>query len=198
VLELGDVLGGHLRLPQPETRATVLRAIKDSIKFLKDWKKLLSREGQTSIANRARKIANLIAELEQEIEHLPTPLAEYLFTPLPARYTVIPVDEIRAAVTTDRAVLLQRLQQLRMDCERQEPPLHSSGPEPDREKVYCATLARNLMMKFSTRPITGSAESPYRQIASLLFEALSGNGEVDLKRACDRVLHDVKARRSVT
>ena len=93
------------------------------------------------------------------------------------------------AALAERQAFLKRLEQLRLDCERQQPPSHSSGPEQDRVKDHCAALARNLMMMLTTRPITGTADGPCRFIASLIYEAFTGEPEVDLKRACDRALH---------
>ena len=60
------------------------------------------------------------------------------------------------------------------------------------------TFARNLMLAFSRRRVTGTAEGVYRVIATLLFEVLTGEGDVDLKRACDRVLRDVRLGLSAT
>ena len=42
----------------------------------------------------------------------------------------------------------------------------------------------------SERSITGSAEGHYCRIASLLFEALTGRTEADLKRHCTSVMKD--------
>jgi predicted CXXCH cytochrome family protein len=63
----------------------------------------------------------------------------------------------------------QRLERLRLDCQRQQPPPHSSGPEHDRTKVHCAVLARNLLKALTSRRIVGTAEGPLRIVAGLLF-----------------------------
>ena len=150
------------------------------------------------MAEHAQKLGDVITTLEQLIRDLPEPLAAYLFMPLRARFNITPAEEVNAAGIADYDLFLQRLERLRLDCADQKAPPSSKGPERDRVKVGCATFARNLMLAFSRRRITGTAEGAYRVIASLLFEVLTGEGDVDLKRACDRVLHDVRLGLSAT
>jgi hypothetical protein len=188
VCVLGDVEGKALVLLEDETRAKVRRAIEDSTEFFHNWDKWCSREGRATIAKDAGELADLIAALESKLKRLPDPLADYLFGPPLARHALIPVDDIMSATLTDKEALLERLGRLRLDCGRQQPPPHSSGPEQDRVNNHCAALARNLMKVLTSRPITGTAEGPLRVIASLVYEAFTGEPEIDLKRACDRAL----------
>src|ERR1035437_9353597 len=75
--------------------------------------------------------------------------------------------DLMAATLADKEVLLERLERLRLDCERQKPPPPSSGPEQDLLQNRCGALARNLMKVFTRRPIKSTDAGPYRVIASL-------------------------------
>jgi hypothetical protein len=198
VCELGDVEAKSLVLPEDETRAKVLRAIGDSTEFFHRSGKTLSRKGRTAIAKDAQKLTGLITAIESELKRLPDPIAAYLFGPpiarlgptIGRRHTVMPVDEILAATLTDRAALMDRLGRLRRDCERQQSPERPPGPEHDRPKYHCAVLASNLMKTYSRQQITSTDVGSYRFISSLVYEALTGQPNVDLKRMCDCALRE--------
>ena len=64
VLELGDVEGRALVLPEAETRTTVRRAIENANEFFARWDRFFSREGRATIAKAAAEVAALIAPLE--------------------------------------------------------------------------------------------------------------------------------------
>jgi hypothetical protein len=51
-----------------------------------------------------------------------------------------------------------------------------------------------LMQGLSERKITGTEGGRFRTIANLLYEAISGLPDADLKRACDSVLRDIRNR----
>ncbi len=67
---------------------------------------------------------------------------------------------------------------------------------PGRQDVLkraCASLAHTQFLGFSIkRPTSGSANSPYRLVASLIFEAISGQQGADLKRGCDVTLRECR------
>ena len=65
-------------------------------------------------------------------------------------------------------------------------------------KHACARSARGLMLDTSNRKITGTKDDAFRAITSLFYEAVSGQQEVDLKRACDSVLTEIKERYGLT
>jgi hypothetical protein len=66
-------------------------------------------------------------------------------------------------------------------------------PAADQVRIWCARIAYSLMDRFSTEEATsGSADSPYRVLASLLYEVLTGEAERDLKRACDQHLREMR------
>jgi hypothetical protein len=51
-----------------------------------------------------------------------------------------------------------------------------------------AIAAKELMERWSRRPGSTDRESPFRRIASLLYEAMTGEADRDMERACDAVL----------
>jgi hypothetical protein len=61
-------------------------------------------------------------------------------------------------------------------------------PGQDRDKLICAVAALELVEKYSVNPATTTDDGLFRAIASLLFEIFSGKKDMELKRACDRVL----------
>jgi hypothetical protein len=184
-------------LGNPDVRAQVFRAIEDSFTFFRRWDRWFARHGKVDLFDKAKEIGNLIAALESKLEALPPPLYNFLFTPPWARGSVMP-SGLLAVRTTFRAEALGPLRRMRLDCERfladekkeMQHPTH--GPEVDRAQRHCAILAYNLMAALSERRITSYAEGHYVRVASLLFEALKGRAEVDLKRHCQSV---IKTRR---
>lgn len=61
----------------------------------------------------------------------------------------------------------------------------------NRTNAASATVAYELMQDFSTGEPSGSDRGPFRTIAELLFEAVTGRKPTDrqFKRACDNQLH---------
>jgi hypothetical protein len=59
-------------------------------------------------------------------------------------------------------------------------------------KYQCAAEAFDLMTFFSAKPPTGTERGPFRTIAVLLCEAVTGqrHDKIDMKRACGAVLRD--------
>lgn len=63
------------------------------------------------------------------------------------------------------------------------------------ENALCAESAYKLIIKFSETSPSSTEDGPFRTIAGLLFEAITGEQEADLKRACDDVMR--RRRQSV-
>jgi hypothetical protein len=178
----------------PNIHRDVSRAIKRAFGFFGRWDRWFARAGKATLADKAKEIAEHIAVLETKLRALPAPLRDFLFTPTWARGAIMP-DRIRSVRKTYMVEMLEPLRRMRLDCETfltdakkemQQQPVHA-GPEIDRVQRHCAELAHDLMQAFSKRRITGSVDGPYHCIASLLFEALSGRSDVNLKRHCDFV-----------
>jgi hypothetical protein len=62
-------------------------------------------------------------------------------------------------------------------------------PNADQVKLWCVRSALNLVLRFSkNNPSAGSAKSPYCIIASALYESVTGEKELQLRRVCQDVL----------
>jgi hypothetical protein len=185
------------RLGNLDARAEVLRVIENSFSFYRGFDELFARASMTKLAEEAKEIAGLIAGLENKLQVSANLLIDYLLTPVGARITATSVpdprqraDDLLAQRTAYKNAVLGPLRQMRLDCESllaEAGGRRQSGPEFDRGQRFCARLAHGLMTSFSTRPITGSVDGPDHRIASVLYEALTGREEVDLKRHCDAV-----------
>jgi hypothetical protein len=185
-------------LGNPDARPEVAQAIERSFDFFRRCDPWFARAGKAVLANDTKGIADSIAAFESKLAAASPLLDDFLFTPLWARRTVIQGDVLLAVRTTYREAALEPLRQMRLDCERiradeareqVEQPLRP-GPEIDRAQRHCAILAYDLMGVHSERSITGSAEGHHCRIASLLFEALTGRIEADLKRHCTSVMKE--------
>jgi hypothetical protein len=64
------------------------------------------------------------------------------------------------------------------------------GPDPRSKPMQwvCAESADALIYELSTKPATGTADSALHAIASLLFEAITGQPDQSLKRAVDGMI----------
>jgi hypothetical protein len=99
-----------------------------------------------------------------------------------AKYKNTTIEQRVAAA----AIFLLTLENLQLACA--EWPTRYV-PRYDQAKRGCAGLAISLMDDFSTKlPTSVTARSPYRAIASLLFEAVTGQQGADLRRPCQTVL----------
>jgi hypothetical protein len=84
------------------------------------------------------------------------------------------------------------LNRLREVCARAINPGYGYDSNYDRIKHFCAAFAKGLVCALFRRPITGTMDGPFRAIASLLYEAVSGRRHADLKRACDSQLREIR------
>jgi hypothetical protein len=175
-----------------ELRPKVLLAIKNSNKFFAEQDHKFSRRSKSDLAKSARKISKYAAALKAELEDAPDLLTDYLFGPPLARHTVVSKDDLDFLMGHSfarEALFMKQLADLHADCQSSlEPPSASDGPEIDRAKQHCATLAINLMKAFSTKPPVTTPESTFPVVTSLLFEALTGEPDVPIKTACRRAL----------
>jgi hypothetical protein len=86
------------------------------------------------------------------------------------------------------------LKRMRNVCAFAVDPRFGSHPNYDHAKHLSARSAHGLMQGLSKRKITGTEGGRFRTIANLLYEAISGLPDADLKRACDSVLRDIRNR----
>jgi hypothetical protein len=88
--------------------------------------------------------------------------------------------------------LLRHLQILSANLERRKQLRKFIPKKYDLMKMWCAISAYEIIERLSDRPPTGTVEGPLRTVASLLYEAATGKPEVDLKRACDAKLKQMR------
>ena len=81
------------------------RTLEDAIPFFRHWDYWHSRKGRARLANRARNLASLFAQIETELK-VSDPLVDYLFTPEGARHWMQDVDSLDAQILADRAAFL--------------------------------------------------------------------------------------------
>jgi hypothetical protein len=80
------------------------------------------------------------------------------------------------------------LKRMREVCALAVHPGFGHHPNYDPLKRLCAMWAQGIMAALSRKKITGTKDNAFRAIASLLYEAISGKRDIDLKRACDYML----------
>ena len=89
-----------------------------------------------------------------------------------------------------RTPYFPELKRLREVCAHAVDPGFATHPNYDHAK-HCAWNALGLMRELSDGKITGTKDSAFRVVTGLLYEAVSGRPDADLKRACDSVLQNV-------
>jgi hypothetical protein len=80
------------------------------------------------------------------------------------------------------------LDRLRRHCAQAIKKGWGTHPNYDHTKSLSARSAHGLMKNHSAAKITGTQDGPFRTVASLFYEAVSGRPDADLKRACDDVI----------
>lgn len=104
------------------------------------------------------------------------------------RSTIAP--ELRLRMQPEMESLLASLEAVRHQCLEAE----KNQPSSDQVLLWCASTAFSLVFRFSDKmPTSGSARSPYRVVASLLYEVVAGKQGHDLRRACDAHLKAMRA-----
>jgi hypothetical protein len=136
----------------------------------------------------------VLLSIEELLVTAPGPLRSFLENPLPTMTSdgkIWPInppslrDQIERA-NKDRAESFRaELKRMREVCSRAINNGLGYHPNYDPTKRFCAQFARGLMENLSRRTITGTKDSAFRAIASLLYEAVTGKRDADLKRACD-------------
>jgi hypothetical protein len=151
----------------------------------------------------AKKLDGALSEVETLLASAPGVLAWLLFDPLPPMtiakdgqllQDTQSIEDIKLAYRARADSFCAELKQLRKVCARAIDPGFGSHPNYDQAKHLCAWHALGLMRELSDGKITGTKDSAFRVITGLLYEALSGQQDADLKRACDSVLLNLNPR----
>ena len=133
----------------------------------------------------AKKLDKAISKVETLVTSCPGMLGGNLFDP------TLPLEKVGLDPTPYKSLeecvdaFLAELTQIRKVC-----ALDYYGPHPnyDPAKHLSAEFAHRLTRKLSDQKITGTEDGAFRTIAGLLYEVVTGQPDVDLKRACDAVL----------
>ncbi len=80
---------------------------------------------------------------------------------------------------------------LREEC---EDAIKARSSKRDRIKERCARSALHLNLKFcEERPTSGSRESRFRKLTTLVYQAVTGEIDCDLECACENALRPYRA-----
>jgi len=147
----------------------------------------------------AKKLDRALYKVETLLASAPPALAMFLASPAAIKEHWAR-KRARSSATKDFAqahrgrvdFLVSELKRLRNICARFIDPGFGYAPNFDGEKYRSAWLAHILMRRLSDKTITGTEGAAFRAIANLIYEAVSGLPDADLKRACDSELHESK------
>jgi hypothetical protein len=151
----------------------------------------------------AKKLDRALSEVKMLLASAPGVLAWFLFDPLPpltltedGRSVEVTqsIEDIELAYRARADSFSAELKRLRNVCARAVDPGFATHPNYDHAKHLCAWHALGLMRELSDGKITGTKDSAFRVVTGLLYEAVSGRADADLKRACDSVLSNVDLR----
>jgi hypothetical protein len=139
----------------------------------------------------AEQLDDALLEVETLLASAPLVLSLALFDPV-----TITEDGVFVPSSNDeRKYFAGELTRLRKVCADAIDPGFGFHPNYDIIKYHCARSAHYLMRDLSDKKISGTNDGAFWNIASLLYEAVSGQKNVTLKRACDSALRDIRSRR---
>ena len=142
----------------------------------------------------AQKLDGALREVEELTRLASTPgyLAFLLFSPRSGPSPSI--SDIEHASQTFAA----ELNRMRKVCALAVDPRFGFHANYDHAKHLSSQSAHVLMKGMSEKKITGTEGGEFRTIASLLYEAISGLPDTDLKRSCDSVLRNIRGPQTGT
>jgi hypothetical protein len=149
-------------------------------------KKLFDRR---PVLKHVKKLGKALSNVETLLLSSPGTLPLILFPP-PPRMNEETIEEIVRQHKARIDPFIAELERLRRVCALK----YGSRPNYDHSKNLCADFTYVLMRGLSDRKITGTEGQTFRFICGLLYEAISGHRDADLKRACDAVLKRKRTR----
>jgi hypothetical protein len=196
--EIVEEIVTHLRPWKPHsTTAAITSAVNDQLDMLLKIAPL-----QAKLYDRARnrayakRLDEALGEVERLLAAAPSALAWFLFDPLPPMTLtedgelVQSIETIEVAYRARAVSFFAELARLRNVCARAVDPGFGFHPNYDHAKHLCAWWAYVLMRDLSEGEISGTKDAAFRVITGLLYEALTGKSDADLKRAVDYVLRN--------
>jgi len=175
--------------PEAEVHAGIQRALEALHELNPLETNLFDR---SAIKQSAKDFAAAIAEVENSLRRLHPTVAWRLFGSSPDLLFDQIYERSVEEITRDHIDRIvhfhDELRRLCIECEELVRSPVGFHPNKDVAKRNAAWCALQLMRDFSKSTPNGTAEAPFRTISSLIYQALSGNREADLKRACDEVI----------
>jgi hypothetical protein len=155
-----------------------------------------TRANRTQNRIHAQQLDDALHRVEKLLTSAPFPLGLFLLNPLPMMTEgggLMPektpsIEGLERANRKRADSFGAELKRLRQVCARGVGSGFGYHPNYDPTKYFCAFFAYGWMKGYSDRPITGTEDGAFRIITSLTYEAVSGQPEADLKRACDSCL----------
>jgi hypothetical protein len=142
----------------------------------------------------AEQLDDALLEVETLLASAPPVLSLALFDPVTITEDGVFVPSSNDEWNRKRKDFAGELTRLRKVCADAIDPGFGFHPNYAIVKYHCARSAHYLMSNLSDTKISGTKDGAFWTIASLLYEAVSGQKNVTLKRACDSALRDIRSR----
>jgi hypothetical protein len=147
----------------------------------------------------AEQLDGALLKVEMLLASAPGALALALFDPVTITedgVVAVPssMGHIERAYRKRAESFASELKRLRKVCAGAIDPGFGFHPNFDPVKNHCAWFAHGLIRELSHRKISGTKDGTFWTITSLLYEAVSGQKNAALKRACDSVLRNIRGR----
>ena len=192
--------------------------VEEIVVWLRPWKRRMSDAAVTAAVNHrldllllvpldaklfdrrqyrahAERLDGALLKVETLLASTPGALALALFDPVTITedgvlMQAVPssMDHIERAFRKRADSLAGELKRLRKICADAINPGFGFHPNYDPVKYHCASFAHDLISELSDMKINGTKSGAFCTITSLLYEAVSGQKNAALKRACDSVL----------
>jgi hypothetical protein len=175
-----------------QSRQAIAIAVGKNLKILREniplSGKLFNRR---RLREHALRLDKSLREVEDLLKSAPDSLNLHLFKPVSfSKGEIGAIETKSAAFLRPVELFFAELARLRKVCAQAIHPGFGVHPNFDYAKWQCSFFAYMLMDELSNAKITGTKDASFRVISSLLYEAVSGEPDADLKRHCDQVLRD--------
>jgi hypothetical protein len=145
----------------------------------------------------AKELDCALLKVETLVASAPGALALALFDPVTITENgvlMVPssINQIKRLYRKRADSFAGELKRLRKVCAGAIDPGFGFHPNYDPVKTQCAWIAHYLMKELSNMKISGTKDGAFWTITSLLYEAVSGQKNAALKRACDTALRDIR------
>jgi hypothetical protein len=165
--------------------------VEEILVHLQPWKR---KQREADIRSEVEKRIALLVETAARIDQWPR-VADVRRQAAEARKTLarlrdqLACEPLRSFIAPHIAIsqsveCLDRLDEILANTRLIKAPDPRSKPK----QRLCAEAADALIYQFSKEPATGTPEGPLHAIASLLFEAITGEPDKDLKRAVEAMI----------